>query len=260
MPIYPKEYLEATHGHAARSNCFVLMPFAREFDEVDHAIRSACEMPGLLLACSRADDVYRAGHIMENILEGIVHSEYVIADVTGKNPNVFYELGIAHCCKAPSKVIILAQTMDDVPFDLRHMRCIVYRSDPPGLRRLKHDLERALQGDAGDVFRFVVADGGTHSFTERLSGRNQNFYTFRITELWLGRTDLKMSIQIYRQSLDEGPAEFGPSHHYLQVGEKVDLPETNWSLRVDRIENGQAYFSVSRPGFITIRATSSSRI
>jgi hypothetical protein len=113
MAIYPKDYLDSTGGDTARSSCFVLMPFARQFDEVYSSIRTACERPELLLSCSRADDFYGAGHIMEDILKGIIHSEYIVADVTGKNPNVFYELGIAHCCKAASKVIILSQTIDD---------------------------------------------------------------------------------------------------------------------------------------------------
>jgi hypothetical protein len=134
--------------------------------------------------------------------------------------------------------------MDDVPFDLRHMRCILYRPDPAGLRKLEHDLVRALHSDAGDVFRFVVSDNGTYNFNERLSGRGRNFYTFRIAEIWVGRTDLKLSILVQRQSLDQGPADFGPSHHYLQVGEAEDIQQTNWALRVDRVENGRAFFSV----------------
>jgi hypothetical protein len=244
MPFYPKEYLDSTRGNLVRSNCFVLMPFARDFDEVYFAIREACELPELLLSCSRADDFYGAGHIMEDILEGIVHSEYIIADVTSKNPNVFYELGIAHCCKVPSKVIILAQSIDDVPFDLRHMRCILYRRDPAGLRKLEHDLVRALQSDTGGAFKFTVANNGTYNFTDRLSGQGRNFYTFRISEIWVGRSDLKMSIFVNRQSLDQGPAEFGPNHHYLQIGESVDIQKTNWMIRVDRIEDNRAFFTV----------------
>ena len=163
MPIYPKEYLDLQRvtGVKARRSCFVLMPFARQFDGVYYAIKSACENPALLLACSRADDFYGAGHIMEDILAGIVHSEYIIADVTGKNPNVFNELGIAHSCKPASKVIILTQGMDDVPFDLRHMRCMVYCPDDTGLRKVEHDLVRAIGSDAESGYVFAVADQGT---------------------------------------------------------------------------------------------------
>lgn len=79
ISIYPKEYLDSTRGDVVQSNCFVLMPFARDFDEVYSAIRKACEFPELLLSSSRADDFYGAGHIMEDILEGIVHSQYIVA-------------------------------------------------------------------------------------------------------------------------------------------------------------------------------------
>jgi hypothetical protein len=124
------------------------------------------------------------------------------------------------------------------------MRCIPYRPDPSGLRKLEHDLVRALQSDAGDVFRFVVSNNESYDFTERLSGRGRDFYTFRITECWVAMTDLKLSILVQRQSLDQGPANFGPSHHALRVGEATDIQQTNWEMRVDRIENGQAFFSV----------------
>ena len=88
------------------------MPFARQFDDVYESIRRARESPEILLSCSRADDFYGLGHIMEDILSGIMSSDYIVADVTGKNPNVFYEPGIAHSCKAASKVVIIFQSID----------------------------------------------------------------------------------------------------------------------------------------------------
>jgi hypothetical protein len=130
MSIYPKEHLDRTVDQAEQGQCFVIMPLTRNFDEVYHAIHSACIGPDLSLSCARADDVFRAGKIMEDILDGIVRSEFVIADVTGKNPNVFYELGIAHCCKVAPKVVILTQSRDDIPFDLQHLLYIQYGPDP----------------------------------------------------------------------------------------------------------------------------------
>ena len=144
MAIYPKEYLDSTSGDTARSNCFVLMPFARQFDEVYFAIRTACEVPDLLLSCSRADDFYGAGHIMEDILEGIVHSEYIVADVTGKNPNVFYELGLAHAARKP--VVFVAGDIEDVPFDVRHLRVVVFDVREPGWSdKLRRDITTYLK-------------------------------------------------------------------------------------------------------------------
>jgi len=246
MPIYPKEYLESAIDDNVRRNCFVLMPFARQFDGVFSAITLACERPELLLSCSRADDFYGAGHIMEDILNGIVNSEYIVADLTGKNPNVFYELGIAHSCKSASKVVILTQSIDDVPFDLRHMRCVAYRPDDAGLRKLEHDLVRAIASDATDSYRFSIEDNGTYKFDERLSGHNRNFYTFQITEIWIGKTDAKLTIQGYKHSLDEGSGSLSPTHHYMMRGESQVIHPTDWEIQLDRISNKRAYFSVLR--------------
>ena len=244
MPIYPKEYLESVRETKPSGNCFVLMPFARDFDGVYYAITSACERPEVLLACSRADDFYGAGHIMEDILEGIVNSEFIVADVTGKNPNVFYELGISHSFKPAAKVIILTQNIDDVPFDLRQFRCIVYRPDDAGLRKLEHDIVRAIRSETMGDRRFVVANNATHTYEEPLSGHNRNFYTFKITEIWLGRTDAKFTIQVYRRSLDEGSGLLDITHHYIQVGESLMIEPTDWKIRLDRIANNRAFFSV----------------
>lgn len=109
MPIYPREFIDSFLPGGGRSNCFVLMPFISSFDGVYESIRRACESSEVLLSCSRADDFYGAGHIMEDILRGIMASEYVVADLTGRNPNVFYELGIAHSSKAATKVVIISR-------------------------------------------------------------------------------------------------------------------------------------------------------
>jgi hypothetical protein len=222
------------------------MPFDREFDAVHSAIISACDSPDLLLSCSRADDFYGAGHIMEDVLRGIVRSEYILADLTGKNPNVFYELGIAHSCKEPSNVIMITRNIDDVPFDLRHLRYIVYRSDDAGLRKLGHDLTRAVRSDSPDSFRFAVTQNGTYHFDERLSGQHGNLYSFRFLELWIGISDAKLTIQVYRHSLDEGSRWLDPDHNYIEVGHTRPIQPTKWSLRLDRVQNKHAYFSVVR--------------
>lgn len=246
MPIYPPEFISSYAGGRAGSQCFVLMPFAWAFDEVYNAIRDACESPKVLLASSRADDFYGAGHIMGDILTGILTSEYLVADVTGKNPNVFYELGIAHCCKPASKVIIISQTLDDVPFDLRHMRCVTYRHDPAGLRKLRADLERALLSEAGAEHRFVAEEGQPFDFHERLSGRNRNFYRFTLNQLHVGSGAVKCAIIVHRESLDEGNATLKPDYHYVEVGQTAGIPDTDWQLRLDRTEGSRAFFTVSR--------------
>jgi hypothetical protein len=112
----------------ARS-CFVLMPFEPRYQEVfDHAIKPAAL--SCSYACSRADELLHAGNIVNDIVSSIAQADIVIADLTGRNPNVFYELGIAHTLGVPC--ILLSQNLADVPFDLRSYRTVVYKQDSMG--------------------------------------------------------------------------------------------------------------------------------
>jgi HEAT repeats len=118
--------------------CFVLMPFSAEFDAVyESAIRPGVASSGHF-SCSRADDVFGPRPIMADVWRSIQRADLVLADLTGRNPNVLYELGLAHAIQKPA--ILISQSMDDVPFDLRGIRCLVYRSD----RHLRDDLKERL--------------------------------------------------------------------------------------------------------------------
>ena len=90
------------------------------------------------LRCLRADDIYDNRPIIEDIWRQINESAIVISELTERNPNVFYETGIAHTIG--KEVILITQSMDDVPFDLRHLRCIVYDYTPRGTRNLEGNL------------------------------------------------------------------------------------------------------------------------
>ncbi len=125
--MYPKDFFETHHTETKKGQCFVLMPFAEELTEIFGTIRDAVESNELNLICLRAKDLSGGGYILDDILKGIDESEVVIADLTSNNPNVFYELGIAHTRKDVEKVILLTQDMEAVPFDLRPFRCIVYK-------------------------------------------------------------------------------------------------------------------------------------
>lgn len=122
--------------------CFVLMPFKDPFTTIfEEHIKPTVE--GLSLDCRKADDIYGVGPIMEDIWEQLCRSRIVIADLTGRNPNVFYEVGIAHTLGKP--VIMLVQAMDDVPFDLKHHRVIPYTYTPPGARMLEMKISQTIQ-------------------------------------------------------------------------------------------------------------------
>ena len=90
------------------------------------------------MTVERSDEVFGTRPIMDDIWEGITSAELVLADVTGRNPNVMYEVGIAHTYGTP--VCLVTQDVNDIPFDLRHFRFIVYSYTPRGCAELEKSL------------------------------------------------------------------------------------------------------------------------
>jgi hypothetical protein len=103
--------------------CFVVCPFGEPFDEYYKEIyRPAIVDAGLVSL--RADEVFSPGIFMRDVVNGILTSAIVLADLTGRNANVFYEVGLAHAYGKP--VIMVTQEKDAVPSDLQGLRWIGY--------------------------------------------------------------------------------------------------------------------------------------
>jgi hypothetical protein len=118
--------------HAKRETkqdtCFIIMPFGEWFDFYHDTIYvPAIKASGLIP--KRADDLYRPSAIVNDIWALTQEAKLILADLSGKNPNVFYELGMAHAVAKPA--ILVTESMDDVPFDLRSLRVIVYEKNMP---------------------------------------------------------------------------------------------------------------------------------
>jgi hypothetical protein len=130
-----------------RHDLFVLMPFVTELRPVyDDHLRSVATR--LNLSIARADDFFSSGHIVNQVWTAILDARIVLADCTGRNPNVFYELGLAHAVGKPT--ILLTQREEDVPFDLRHNRYIKYAYTPRGMDEFEVRLEQAIQWLLGE--------------------------------------------------------------------------------------------------------------
>lgn len=122
--------------------CFVLMPFREPFYRLyENCIKPALEAVGLKVV--KADDLFTPTAIIEDIWEYINRSRVIVADVTGRNPNVFYELGMGHT--VGKEVIILTQEENDIPFDLRHLRHFKYTDNEKGWKALRRTLEKAVE-------------------------------------------------------------------------------------------------------------------
>jgi hypothetical protein len=124
----------------------VMMPFDPTFNDVFRAIkRTAKKIAGL--NCLRADDIWDDPAVIQDVFSLIYRSILVICDCTGRNSNVFYEAGIAHTLGR--EVILITQSKEDVPFDLRHLRFVQYVNDSKGRAALSKKLERKIQDVLG---------------------------------------------------------------------------------------------------------------
>lgn len=118
----------------------VMMPFNAEFNNVYGALRRMAEAVGL--RCRRADDIWENPAVIQDVVSLIDRSKVVICDCTGRNPNVFYEIGIAHTLGR--EVILITQVDSDIPFDLRHLRYVRYLNNGEGLAALTAQLQVRL--------------------------------------------------------------------------------------------------------------------
>ena len=108
--------------------CFILMPFGEWSDKYFTDIYvPATKDAGF--EPIRADGLFSSGSVMEQIWEQISKAKVLLAELTNKNANVFYELGLSHAIGKP--VVLITGNLEDVPFDLRHLRVIAYEIRDP---------------------------------------------------------------------------------------------------------------------------------
>lgn len=136
---------------------FVLMPFNSDFDDIYKlGIKNACTE--LEMYCERVDEQYYEGSMLERIYNQIHHADYIIADLSTKNPNVFYEVGYAHALN--KKVILITQNGEDIPFDMKHYLHIIYDSNK--ISYLKEKLQDRLKWYVNDD-----SDGNSGAVTNK---------------------------------------------------------------------------------------------
>lgn len=123
----------------------VMMPFTNELKPVSAAINDAAKANQL--NCQRVDDIWDDSTVIQDIFSLIFRSSIVVCDFSGRNPNVFYECGIAHTLG--KHVVPIAQHESDVPFDLRHHRYLSYHNNVEGLAKLTASLTKRFETLAG---------------------------------------------------------------------------------------------------------------
>ena len=135
------------------NTCFVIMPIGTQTiggititeeklrEKYDYIIKNAILKANPTLEVIRADEELNPSSISNDIFTKLMHSRFVIADITYPNPNVFYELGIRHAIKTGT--ILIREHVDfTIPFDISHLRHIEYTQEPAGMDKLSNQLKR----------------------------------------------------------------------------------------------------------------------
>ncbi|WP_299114239.1 response regulator transcription factor [uncultured Winogradskyella sp.] len=169
--------------------CFVIMPFGGWFDNY----YSDIYIPAIAdsdLKPVRADNLYTPGSIINDIWRFTQEAEIILADLTGKNPNVFYELGLAHAIAKPA--ILITQSMEDVPFDLRGLRIIVYDKNVHNWGELlKIKISNAISETLNSPLKSVLP-----TFIDLKPSKKQN-----LTEFDKEMLDLKQDVELLKREV-----------------------------------------------------------
>lgn len=137
------------------NTCFVIMPIGTQTiggititedklrEKYSYIIKNAILKANPSLEVIRADEELNPSSISNDIFTKLMHSRYVIADITYPNPNVFYELGIRHAIR-PGTILIREKVDFSIPFDISHLRHLEYTQEPSGMDRLAEQLKRTF--------------------------------------------------------------------------------------------------------------------
>lgn len=198
MPEASSDWSSGTLGNKymttfLQKRCFVLMPFTSALTEIYTDIYvPVCNANGL--KPWRVDEIARPGSITKDIIEGILDADVIIADLTSRNPNVFYELGIAHA--TGNKTIMTSQTDTDVPFDIANYRVIFYEHTLTGSKELTGKLDLAIKellaalDRTNNPFQEVTAGRGgfrVKGKTPLFKAVNTTYFTKPVRELLKAR-------------------------------------------------------------------------
>lgn len=242
--MYAKDFFTGTNIPADPGLCFVLMPFASEFDEVWHCVRETVEGPPFNLLCRRADDIASPGHILRDVFVNIDRARLLIADLTGQNPNVFYELGVAHSFKEATQVILMASEESSIPFDLRHLRCIFYGRD---LVKLRNSLATTLHDLDVKQYSLSLRKGESGKIPP-LTGDDSCLYEAEIAVDYVGDDGVKFRLKLMRYAAGKKPVRVSSEGHYLGKSEPaMKISKIPWSLCYSRPNDTQVRFIVGRP-------------
>lgn len=140
-------------------SCFVMMPFLEPIGGYYKTVYEPAITKAGLRPVRADDEIFATGKIVDQVWSGITAAKVLVAELTGRNPNVFYELGLAHALEKP--VVLVSSNQEDVPFDLQHIRVIYYDMRDPFwgeklIAKVAENVLSALKNPGEAIFRRAV--------------------------------------------------------------------------------------------------------
>jgi hypothetical protein len=235
--MYPKDFFQNFEEPVYRNTFFVIMPFSEDFTPVFEAIRDSLSNI-LSFSCERAENHNPEPVIISSILEKIGRYEFLIADLTNSNPNVMYELGIAHMVKDRSKIILISQENAQLPFDIAHFEVTRYSTEDL-ISSTNKLLKKVIERIRPQPVRFSVTEGSPIVLPNRFIGTDNYYYRLSI-EVMPSDHNSKIIIKYTREGIHTGiQPDFYSDSFFLEYGIIKTLNHISNSICLVNIENGR---------------------
>lgn len=149
------------------------MPFSNKVakDAYDYSVKKICENHNLEIR--RADDIFSTKPIYDDIVKEIKDASIIIVDISDNNPNVYYELGMAHTLKQNQTIIITQGDYNKTPFDIAHFRIIKYENSIQGKESLERQLDLTLKNLLTD-YKTINKESYELIFNVLIAGKRQD--------------------------------------------------------------------------------------
>ena len=230
------------------------MPFAEEFDDIyKFGIKGAASEVDAY--AERVDEQIFAEGTLDRIFNQINKADVIVADMTGKSANVFYEVGYAH---ALNKIVILTtQRADDIPFDLVHRQHVIYGDSISVLRegligRLKWAIAEARNRASGGTGAKVLVRIGGQMIIE-------NAEQINMPVVWgeVPGNEFRLRVEIWNPS-NEGPLDITDIYLFLSNGaaiQPLDPSGPAGSYRIERSDFGPILGAAKQPEQLSRKLT-----
>lgn len=135
---------------------FMVMPFSDDIvrQAYEHCVKDVFKRKEIEIR--KADEIFTTNPVYDDIVQEIQNAQIIVVDISGKNTNVFYELGIAHTLKQTQTIILTHDEYKETPFDIAHFRIIHYDNTIEGSSRLREELNKTIDyilADYATIFR-----------------------------------------------------------------------------------------------------------